>query len=241
MILRESTQGNVRILLEIRPYLQELQSPAITPAEIDALPEFMVIVVVAGGVISRANFAIFDEADGRVITPGSYRGEVQTRMASTPQRFHQGFLDRDPDVLVKPRLRGANIPNIVGTEVNLTVGESSTIQVRLDRAPTGLTAFSVQAVVAPANVARITDVTFPVGFISASHTPDPVSGPTVRIDGTDLGGSVIVGARDVLLADLQVQGLVVGEADLRLTVSQLEDGTGDNLPRRTQAGLIVVI
>lgn len=119
------------------------------------------------------------------------------------------------------------------------VSDTVTSEIRMQRAPNGLAGFTIVAHIGDPRVARITDVTFPLTFPLASHTPDPVNGPTVRLSGVDLGAVINAGDTDILLATLSIELLEEGFAALSLLVTRLDDDSGFDIPRVSRTGAIV--
>ncbi len=137
---------------------------------------------------------------------------------------------------------GLNTTRAVVTAGDLSVaaGGSGPMDVRLDAAPDGLAGYIAEATIRDPSIARFNDVVFPPDFTLATHDPDPVSGPVVEFRGVDLGSTIQAGAVDVLLASLQIDGLVAGSTVVDLKVTRLDDDGGFDMERVEIAGILTI-
>lgn len=120
------------------------------------------------------------------------------------------------------------------------VGTSFQTSIVMDHALTGLSGYIIDATIVDPAVARFTDVTFPPTFPLNTHTPDPVSGPAVQLVGSDLAQVINVGDVDILLADLQIEGLAAGVSEVRLVVTRLDDDSGGAVRSIVRSGTITI-
>lgn len=138
-------------------------------------------------------------------------------------------VDIDPAVAV---ITGANGAGNVGTTIQTSIV--------MDHALSGLAGYLMDATIADPAVARFTDVIFPTTFPLNTQTPDPVSGPTVQLTAVDLGQVINVGDVDILLADLQIEGLAAGTTEVKLVVTKLDDDSGFPVRSIVRSGTITV-
>lgn len=138
---------------------------------------------------------------------------------------------------------GLNTTRAVVTALDISVvagGSTGPMDVRLDAAPDGLAGYIAEATIRDPSIARFTDVVFPPAYTLATHDPDPVSGPVVGFRGVDLGSVIQAGAVDVLLASLQIEGLVAGATTVDLKVTRLDDDGGFDVARVEIAGILTI-
>lgn len=110
----------------------------------------------------------------------------------------------------------------------------------MSHAPTGLSGYIMNITIRNPAICRITDVAFPAAFPLNSHTPDPVSGDTVRISGVDLADVLVPGDTRILLASIDIEGLAVGTTDVGVVVTQLDDDSGSPIQSLRFPGTVTV-
>lgn len=137
---------------------------------------------------------------------------------------------------------GLNTDRAVVTSLDLstTTLVSGLMGIQLDAAPDGLAGYIAEATIRDPSIARFSDVVFPGAFTLATHDPDPVSGPVVEFRGVDLGSVIQAGAVDVLLASLQIDGLVPGSTVVDVKVTQFDDDGGFDIARVEIAGILTI-
>ena len=176
------------------------------------------------------------------LTQNRGRGEISLAVTSSLSEGQRSALRffLNGSMLVEDIPVGRTDATIISlTPAQGSVSDTVGAEVRMQRAPTGLAGYIIIAHVGDPRVARITDVTFPPTFPLATHTPDPVSGPTVRLAGVDLGTVINAGDTDILLATIQLELLDQGFSDLSLLVTVLDDDAGSDIPRVSRTGAIV--
>jgi len=108
-------------------------------------------------------------------------------------------------------------------------GGSTSLNLMLDAAPTGLTGYSINVTIGDPSIARITNVSFPEWALLTDVTPS-LPGSAFRLKATDLNSQVQEGATNITLATLLVQGLQEGETPVILTLNLMND-ENDNVIR----------
>ena len=97
----------------------------------------------------------------------------------------------------------------IGNGEITVIGGSTSLDLTLDAAPTGLAGYSINVTIADPSVAQITAVSFPEWASLTDMTPAP-PGSAFRLKATDLNSQVQEGAMNITLATLLVQGLQEG-------------------------------
>ncbi|OPZ45105.1 MAG: hypothetical protein BWY93_00013 [Euryarchaeota archaeon ADurb.BinA087] len=108
-------------------------------------------------------------------------------------------------------------------------GESTSLDLTLDAAPTGLAGYSINVTIGDPSIARITNVTFPEWASLTDVTPS-LPGSAFRLKATDPNSQVQEGATNITLATLLIQGLGEGETPVILTLNLMND-ENDNVIR----------
>jgi len=117
----------------------------------------------------------------------------------------------------------------IGNGEITVIGGSTSLDLTLDAAPTGLAGYSINVTIADPSVAQITAVSFPEWASLTDMTPAP-PGSAFRLKATDLNSQVQEGAMNITLATLLVQGLQEGETPVILTLNLMND-ENDNVIR----------
>ena len=134
----------------------------------------------------------------------------------------------------------ASVVVVAGLDASIGVSVTGGMEIRMDRAPKGVAGFVIEVTIQDPGVARIVDVTYPATFSLATHDPDPVSGSEVQLRAADLGKQVESGARDILLATLNIEGLATGISPVKLVIPQFDDDDGFNIKSIVQSAFLTV-
>jgi hypothetical protein len=104
-------------------------------------------------------------------------------------------------------------------------GEVVTGDILLDSAPDGISGFLITLSVADAEMCEITGITFPewAGLKGTSPLPESV----VAIQAVDIGDVIETNSTGILLAQVSVTAKVAGSTSLLITVTQLDDDSGN--------------
>jgi len=118
-------------------------------------------------------------------------------------------------------------------------GETAQIPITLDTAATGVAGYKLNAALSTSGVARITAVTMP-DWASMKNVDGTLPGDSVNLTAVDLSDVITLGATNVPLATLTVEGVATGSTNLVLTVSELTDDSGSPIEfSLSQAGIVV--
>jgi len=101
------------------------------------------------------------------------------------------------------------------------IGETDTVDIVLDSAPTGLAGYSINLTIENSSVATIDSVSFPAWASITSLTPLPSS--SVKLTTFDGSDAVKDGATNILFATVSIKGLAEGETSVTLAVNLISD------------------
>lgn len=119
-----------------------------------------------------------------------------------------------------------NGATISGTDLNLvSSGVSGTMDIMLDQAPSGIAGYQLEISINPGSNAEIISVNFPASFSMNSASKLPSS--SVNIVAVDLVDQIKSGASNIILATLGIKGLIDGEADVQVQITELTDDSGN--------------
>jgi len=118
-------------------------------------------------------------------------------------------------------------------------GGSTSLNLMLDAAPTGLTGYSINVTIGDPSIARITNVSFPEWALLTDVTPS-LPGSAFRLKATDLNSQVQEGATNITLATLLIQGLGEGETPVILTLNLMNDENDNVIHPSLPPGMLSV-
>jgi PKD repeat protein len=118
------------------------------------------------------------------------------------------------------------------------VGQSVSLAITLSDAATGLSGYDLTVSLADPAVATIASTTLP-GFGLVSQ--QALSASSVRLRAADLMRLVEVGAGQVLLATLTLDGLKPGQTAVTVSVARLEDEGGFQISHQVVAGSVTIL
>jgi PKD repeat protein len=128
---------------------------------------------------------------------------------------------------------------ISATDLSLvSSGSSGTVDIILDKVSTGLAGYQLDVNFSKEGVAEVKTVNFPAAFSmnSASNLPSP----SVSIVAVDLLDQIAPEASNITLATLGIQGLSDGVTDLKITITELTDDSGNSISATTVGSKISV-
>lgn len=128
-------------------------------------------------------------------------------------------------------------PGIRVESSEVEAGESVTIRVVLNVAPSGLSGYQIEVSLDDPSVALISGIQAPDLGLSSSSVQ---SRSSVRIAAVDLKRLVEPGGKDVTIAFVEVQGLSRGTAGVNVAVLKMDDDFGQALDIRAASGSISV-
>ena len=117
----------------------------------------------------------------------------------------------------------AATPTLTAQSATIAVGELTSIPIILSEAPNGVSGFDIIVSLSKASVGSIIEADFPSMGL-AQYTQ--ISSSEVRLKAVDLSGVVESGATNIVLANLTIQGVKKGTADIQISVSMLDDDSG---------------
>ena len=118
-------------------------------------------------------------------------------------------------------------------------GGSTSLNLMLDAAPTGLTGYSINVTIGDPSIAHITNVSFPEWALLTDVTPS-LPGSAFRLKATDLNSQVQEGATNITLATLLIQGLGEGETPVILTLNLMNDENDNVIHPSLPPGMLSV-
>ena len=148
-------------------------------------------------------------------------------------------------VLTVVLIRTAPVPAVAALTPSLTVqsaqadaGQSVSLAITLSDAATGLSGYDLTISLADPTVATIASTTLP-GFGLVSQ--QALSASSVRLRAADLMHLIEVGAGQVLLATLTVDGMKPGQTAVTISVARLEDEGGFSISHQVAAGSVTIL
>jgi hypothetical protein len=121
------------------------------------------------------------------------------------------------------------------TDANIQMGTSSTANIILTGADTGLSGYSIPATVTGGH-AKISGVSFP-GW-ALLHSTSPLPAESVTISAADLNNAVT--GPSVVLATLTISRVSDGDGTITITVISMDDDTGQPISPTTVSGTYTV-
>ena len=132
----------------------------------------------------------------------------------------------------------ALVPSLAVQSAQTDVGQSASLAISLSDAATGLSGYDLTVSLADPTVASIATTTLP-GFGLVSQ--QALSASSVRLRAADLTHLIEVGAGQVLLATLTVDGLKPGQTAVTVSVARLEDEGGFPISHQVVAGSMTIL
>ena len=126
---------------------------------------------------------------------------------------------------------------LTAQSATIAVGELTSIPIILSEAPNGVSGFDIIVSLSKASVGSIIEADFP-GMGLAQYTQ--ISSSEVRLKAVDLSGVVESGAINIVLANLTIQGVKKGTADIQISVSMLDDDSGYPITADIVNGVLTV-
>ncbi len=106
------------------------------------------------------------------------------------------------------------------------VGHTETLNFYLDQAPAGLSGYNLTLGISDPSVVRITGVEFP-DWSGMLNTSSELPANSVCIEAIDLEINVNAGDTNVLLGSVTVESLALGEGNITVSISHLDDDDGN--------------
>jgi hypothetical protein len=131
-------------------------------------------------------------------------------------------------------------PTIVVTDATTAADGTTSVEIVLTSAPSGLSGYYLDLTVGNPDVARIEGAGYPNRFGLTSEPAVGSDGGTVTLEAADIEGAIEPGATDVTLATVTLAGAAPGEADLTATPRQFDADDGSAFTPATAAGTITV-
>lgn len=128
------------------------------------------------------------------------------------------------------------------TVTNATIDDDGTkrLELTLTRAPEGLAGFQLTAVLASADVATITNASYPDRY---GLTTDPAIAPdrqSVTLEAADLSEQITPGATDVPLATVTIAGAGNGQTQVEIADMQIDADGGERVDAAVEPGVVTV-
>ncbi|MDE4908096.1 hypothetical protein L0665_05675 [Methanogenium marinum] len=128
--------------------------------------------------------------------------------------------------------------NVSMNDVTVSAGEEGVLEVILDAAPAGLSAYNLTLSFVNDSVAEFTGVEFPEWIVSSGNSTFPA--PLVNLTGVNESPSIEEIPGPVLLATVRVRGIAVGESPVEVFVHQMDDGNGTMMDVECMVSIISV-
>ena len=122
-------------------------------------------------------------------------------------------------------------------DVDTLNGATPNSNLRMDTGDGGLSGFNITATILDPTIATFADVTCPFPLASTNVAAD---GSSASIQCVDLGDAVGPNLVGILMADFVLNTLTVGQTDIILTVSALDDDDGFIIRRVISNALVIV-
>jgi parallel beta-helix repeat protein len=122
--------------------------------------------------------------------------------------------------------------------VNLSLNSTRKLNLTLDSAPGGLSGYNITISLSNASVAEIISVDYPVW--APLNLSSSLPGDSVWLKATDLSNSIQNGSRNILLATLNLRGDAPGKSNILITVTSMDDDTGDEIDPSSIASIVEV-
>ncbi|MCM1987631.1 PQQ-binding-like beta-propeller repeat protein [Methanococcoides seepicolus] len=106
------------------------------------------------------------------------------------------------------------------------VGDTETLNFYLDQIPSGLSGYNLTLGISDPSVVRITGVEFP-DWSGILNTSSELPANSVCIEAIDLERNVNAGDTNVLLGSVTVESLALGEGNITVSISHLDDDDGN--------------
>ena len=132
----------------------------------------------------------------------------------------------------------AVVPSLTVQSAQADVGQSASLTITLSDAATGLSGYDLTVSLVDPTVATIASTTLP-GFGLVSQ--QALSASSVRLRAADLMRLIEVGAGQVLLATLTVDGLKPGQTAVTVSVARLDDDSGFLIGHQVVAGSATIL
>lgn len=132
----------------------------------------------------------------------------------------------------------AVVPSLTVQSAQADVGQSASLAITLSDAATGLSGYDLTVSLADATVATIASTTLPAFGLVSQQTLSPSS---VRLRAVDLMRLIEVGAGQVPLATLTVDGLKPGQTAVTVSVTRLEDEGGFPISHQVVVGSVTIL
>ncbi|MDI6718627.1 MAG: putative Ig domain-containing protein [Methanomicrobiales archaeon] len=123
-----------------------------------------------------------------------------------------------------------------GSAVVNSLGETASMDIRLDSAPQGLSGYNISLALSNPGVGEIVAVSFPSWAAIHSNTTLPAD--SVALKAVDLSDTA--GTSDILPATAALRGVAAGSTNLLITVNQMDDDNGDEMIPSMRPGLFTV-
>jgi hypothetical protein len=120
-------------------------------------------------------------------------------------------------------------------------GEVVQVPVTIDSATNGVSGSTLEITLSDSSVARIDDVELDSAFVSLNSNQDDTTDTHALFSGIDADDSVQIGAADITLATLHIEGLTEGNTQVQVNVIALDDDEGSAIGADTDDGSISVM
>ena len=125
-----------------------------------------------------------------------------------------------------------------GTATVTTLGDTATIDLVLDEAPTGFAGYNLTISLSDPAVAEIVSVTFPSWATQKANGTLPADSTWIKA--ADLGEDVDAGATNIPVATIRIRGDTSGSTPVTVTINQMSDDLGSNLFPTLSPGSFIV-
>jgi PKD repeat protein len=119
-----------------------------------------------------------------------------------------------------------------------STGSTTTISLTLDSAPDGLSGYNLTVSLSDPSIAEILSVSFPAW--ANVHDTSTLPSGSVRMKAADLADGVKSGDTNTLLGTLTIRGDADGTCDIVVTVTKMDDDSGNSINPGTVSGTIEV-
>ena len=119
-----------------------------------------------------------------------------------------------------------------------SIGGTASLNLTLDSAPAGLSGYNINVSVGDPAVARITAFSFPSWATLTSNSSVP--GSFIQLEAVDLSDQIQPGAANIPLATIGLTGLKGGSTPVLITVTEIDDDSGNLISPSLQPGTFSV-
>ncbi|PXF60433.1 MAG: hypothetical protein C4B59_09530 [Candidatus Methanogaster sp.] len=118
------------------------------------------------------------------------------------------------------------------------IGSTTTVDLTLDSAPDGLSGYNLTVSLSDPSIAEILSVSFPTW--ATMHSNSALPADSVWMKAADLQDSVKSGDTNIQLGTLTIRGDAGGMCEIAVTVTKMDDDSGNPISPATDAGHLEV-